>query len=144
VPTSVAEAFEPLANEVWEHLTNPPPSVRNVSEWSKKLACWEILKQKPVKLPQLSRELVPGTSPHAHNGRIAGENSGGIQAIPAVTWSALAHWGDETGKLKYWERGLAQSLAEYVLRRRQPSDKQTRLGLRNYRAAVAAGFKAPS
>jgi hypothetical protein len=136
--------LEVLASSVWEHLTNPPTSVRNVSEWSKKLACWETLIQRSVDLPATMTGLVL-------RGTIAGDvaplhsNGAGtpIEGIAAVTWIALARWGDETGNLKYWERGLAQSLADYVVKRKQPTPKQAKHGVRIYRDAITAGFTPP-
>ena len=90
-------------------------------------------------LSQLSGDLIPG-GVDLRNGHTASSTTAEVQLIPAVTWTALAAWGDETGKLKYWERGLANSLADYALQRRQPTEKQSKHGLRIYRSAVAAGF----
>jgi hypothetical protein len=140
VSTQVAEALELLAVRVWEHLTNPPASARNVSEWSKKLACWEELKQSHVALSGLSGDLIPGAAADLRNGHTVSSTTAEVQRVPAVTWTALAAWGDETGKLKYWERGLAQSLADYALQRRKPTEKQSKQGLRIYKSAIASGF----
>lgn len=146
ITAATATALEALAGEVWKHLTDPPPSSRNISEWSKKVACWETLKQRPVSLPGLQGDLVTG-SPSREN--VVGARSNGHAAMvsldgvsPAV-WTALAGWGDDTGRLLHWERGLALSLADLASRGRTPTPKQTKHGLRIYRQALNAGFSPP-
>jgi hypothetical protein len=95
-----------------------------------------------VVLPHLSGALTPHSSngTAARNGHAASATTRQIQGISADTWTALVRWGDETGNLKYWERGLAQSLANYALQRKQPTEKQTKHGLRIFKSAIASGF----
>ena len=55
-------------------------------------------------------------------------------------WLAIAEWGQKSGELEEWQRGLARSLAGYAAENwsRRPSDKQAKHGARMIEAALIA------
>ena len=76
----------------------------------------ETLSQRSVDLPANMMNLVVGATTTGTLGLHHANGAGsGIEGVPTSAWTALARWGDETGNLKYWEMGLAQTLADYVV-----------------------------
>jgi hypothetical protein len=147
ITPTIAEALEILAGEVWDYLTHPPASVRNISEWAKRPACWEGLKQRSVSVPGLRHDLVAAPSAIQESGSSANGHgqipSLTIGSIPAAVWTAVERWGDATGGLVHWERGLAHTLSGLAATGRPATTKQVRLGLRIYDKAIRKGFLPP-
>ncbi|WP_282028448.1 AIPR family protein [Paracoccus marcusii] len=48
VPSPLEDALLTAAAEAQEVITNPPPGVRNMSEWAKKQACWEQFRKRKL------------------------------------------------------------------------------------------------
>lgn len=48
VPNDLNQVLEIIAEEVSDHVVNPPPGSGNPSQWAKKSTCWQTLKQKAI------------------------------------------------------------------------------------------------
>lgn len=124
---------------------------RNVTEWCKKVDCWNTIRR--LQLPL-------GTVPPEWGQMTDGENAGqpDDQALAlssdehaaavrcmdmsAEGWFSLHLWGRETGNLADWQIGIALTLGGYAGAgwRRTPSVKQARHGVRILEIAKSAGF----
>jgi hypothetical protein len=146
VPDSLRKAIETVATSVYGSITTPPTgSTANVTEWCKKVACWErvqaldlTLDLDGLKPPRLNADgSIPQRTPETSEDadRIAV-----IQRVPAPTWKELASWAKQTGNLQAWERSLAFSLGGLAERGFRPSPKQAVHGERILREAQELGF----
>ena len=50
LPNELEPTLQELAKAVFEVLTQPPEGMSNVTEWSKKEACWKRVQALPVRL----------------------------------------------------------------------------------------------
>jgi len=147
---ALTRALLELSQEVWDHLNHPPASVRNISEWAKREACWTTLRDKPHPLPYLEGELIKV-------GREEINVAGGVAAASALPpevqedtllvesktpewWFGMARWAAKTDTLQKWERSLAFSLGRVLRSGRRPSPKQAHQGARILREATDAGY----
>jgi hypothetical protein len=116
------------ANEV---ITNPPPGVRNMSEWAKKQACWADLAKRTVAYHPgfdtvaIQREALRAVN---QNIRVAKRQLNGIEAQREVVnqggqyWDQLLAFGKSIGKLAPKDAGILQACAS--LPGRIPTEKQ--------------------
>jgi hypothetical protein len=144
-----SELIQILAPEVWEHITNPPDTIRNVTEWCKREACWNALKDRP--LPSRTRPDTPPTASMGQPVPIRPDVGAGWAAaaaadgsIPPRIWQSVAVWGRRTGKLRAEDCGLADFLANAAGAGDKPTLRQTDAGLRIYANAIAKGYQPPS
>jgi hypothetical protein len=129
---AVEEAIVNISHHVYRVLTSPPGGA-NITEWAKKDACWDRIRELEIELPRaLQTELL------ALDGRRKGKPVTGIEApdeaergiiekisqIPPETWFALSHWAKETNNLQGWQRGIAYDLGRRARQGREPSRKQ--------------------
>jgi hypothetical protein len=150
VGPKVQHALNDLATEVWAILNAPPSSIKNVTEWSKKEACWKTLKGRSKKLTSLGNELgaapaqpaVPttpgpgGMMPPAEAAALVSQ----AEAVPSDVWFRLAAWAKRTGNLQPWERSLAFSVGRIRGRGDKPTEKQARHAVRILEFATEKGF----
>jgi len=107
---------------------------RNPTEWFKMEQCWKNLREVsddweviPNVLAQLKivsdREKI--VSNEVHN------NIARCMEITAQKWFQIQLWGSESGKLKGWQIGVANTLAGYAAQgwNRKPSEKQALRGM---------------
>ncbi|MGI8729270.1 MAG: AIPR family protein [Solirubrobacteraceae bacterium] len=147
---------EPTARTLIEHshlvydVITDPPGAANVTEYCKREACWQRVRELPVTLPQdLILELLPigrsaRTVASAGPGGVQPEEQRSIDTVAAFgsdAWLALSSWAKETGNLQPWERSLAFSLGKLVRQGRTPSRKQATQGKRILDEAQRLGFR---
>lgn len=128
---------------------------RNVTEWCKKLDCWNTIRSLDLPLdvvpPEWGREgaVTEGeNAEHKIAPLSADEHSASVRcmALTAQDWFSLHLWGRETSQLAEWQIGIALTLSGYAADgwRRTPSIKQAKQGVRILEIAEAAGFRLPS
>jgi len=126
---------------------------RMISEYAKAKKnsepCWEHIKTTNLSLPE---DLPPEFSsrPKAGNGSGGKEsispddfrNIDMCKSVDGATWLAIHAWGKTTGELKYWQHGIAHTLAGYAAEGwvRGPSHKQARHGVTIIDLAREAGI----
>ena len=150
---AVSAAMTELSSEVWDHLSHPPPNVRNISEWAKREACWTTLKVKSHPLPSLEGELidvgpgegspldrVPDSTPLSPK---AMDEIQLVQSKSPEWWFGMSRWAAKTDSLQKWERSLAFSLGRVLRSGRKPTPKQAHQGARILREATDAGYDRP-
>ena len=112
-PTAVDDAIESLAQVAFDVLTDPSRPAANVTEWAKRVECWEAMIRAPWAVPdQLASELTGGA------GRTEGatENQPQSEELPLPegitgdTFLELAHWAHQSEKLSAFDRALAKRL----------------------------------
>jgi hypothetical protein len=146
---SLSEALTAIAVEVHNSITNPPGG-RNVTEWCKNPACWEVVQKLDVELPaELESELI-SVAPSKRRSADRGietptpEEEAVIQQVSEVAseiWFQLSKWAKETERLQPWQRGLAYSLGRLAKNEKPPSRKQAVQGLKIMEEARRLGFQ---
>lgn len=123
---------------------------RNVTEWCKKVECWNIIRRLDLPLrivpPEWGQPLavkVVGDEA-ADEVRSPGEHVAAVRcmALTAEQWFALHLWGRKSGSLVEWQIGIALTFSGYAGDgwRRAPSVKQARQGVRILEIAEEGGF----
>ncbi|MFI5303751.1 MAG: AIPR family protein [Nitrospiria bacterium] len=110
---------------------------RNPTEWFKMEQCWKQLRDVSTSWQlnsSVSEELkktalIPYTVDETVYNNIAR-----CMGIDATTWFKIQIWGSESGNLKDWQVGIANTLAGYSAQgwKRKPSEKQAKHGIEIY------------
>jgi len=153
---SLTEATEAavvdLSHRIHPVLVEPPGTIRNISEWAKKLDCWKAVQELEWSVPpQLASELIefgkvrtptaPGLfGPSGEEQALIDEAA----AVEGTVWFEIASWAKETDNLQGWQRSLSFSLGSLASQGRPPSIKQARQGLKLRAEALRLGFQATS
>jgi hypothetical protein len=146
---ALADAIVEISFAVHRVLVNPPGG-GNVTEWAKKEACWDRMRELPVALsPSLENELIPlgkARKSKPTTGIDAPDESerallAEIAAISAETWFELSHWAKETSNLQGWQRGIAFDLGRRAKQGREPSRKQAVQAVKILAEARRLGFR---
>lgn len=105
---------------------------RNPTEWFKSEQCWKMFLEKtkdwdittPVK-SELKRLTDSASNVHIQSNEIE-NNIARCMEIDAKKWFDIQLWGSESGRLKDWQIGIANTLAGYSAQgwKKQPSEKQ--------------------
>jgi hypothetical protein len=149
VSENTRDLFAQLARKCFDHITNPPGRIRNVTEWSKKEECWLALRDQPIKLGGVMDELIkPRRQPAPTNGETPdrmgrAENlqlEQEVIGMRAPDWYRLARWMAAGGKATTWERNFVTKCALGLSRGREITAAQMPHALRIYMEACAEGF----
>lgn len=146
ISDSLRKTIEVVALEVHSVITNPPGG-KNVTEWCKRLDCWESVRNLIVDLPSdLSLDLlghaVAPTSPEPDPllSEVDRALVASVANVEADRWFALSAWAKETSHLEPWQRGLAFSLGRLAGRGKAPSIKQAKQGSKILEESARLGF----
>lgn len=130
LPDALKQQITEWVPKVAEILISSAES-RNPTEWFKTDQCWKVLLDKSQywdvsgSLELQLRKLSDYESP------ISSETENSIARcleIDAATWFKIQLWGSESGSLKDWQIGIANTLAGYAAQgwKRKPSEKQAK------------------
>lgn len=131
ISQQMEEALAIVALPANRLLTNPPPGVRNVTEWAKQLACWTRMRELHVAWPAAwLKDLIPlGIERDAKKSAIKEQRMlNGIEAQVAVVdagcefWALIRDWGAARKLLSRTELGILEVAA--AMPGRIPSEKQ--------------------
>lgn len=149
---ALTDAIVDVSHEVHKVLTNPPGGA-NITEWAKKEACWDRVRQLDIGVPatletelislQKSRKAKPVTgieAPDEQERKLIEE----VAAVPGETWFELSHWAKETDNLQSWQRAIAFGLGKLAKQGRNPSRKQAVQGIKILEEARRLGFRGAS
>ncbi|HEV7346870.1 AIPR family protein [Telluribacter sp.] len=129
-----------LIDTVWIHITQPPKQGMNVTEWCKRLECWNTLKDKYVDASILNDQLVNT----GQEGKLLSEQQVKIiesaSSIKGAIWFALAKWAKANSQLSPFDRKLAYNLGVLHNRGTKLSPKQADNAMRIRREAQEKGF----
>ena len=137
-----------LSHRVHAIITDPPGAA-NVTEYCKRDACWQRVRELDIRLPdELVAELLPlgrpapSVSSAGPSGVLPEEQraSEAVVSLGAEGWFSLARWAKQTDNLQPWERSLGFSLGKVVRQGRTPSRKQAVQGERILAEARRLGF----
>lgn len=116
---------------------------RHIGESFKSEACWRyMLEHLNLQVPDsLQEELISvaggqpwGTAALRRRtlSPIDQNNIARCTELGTEEWSAIAEWGQESGKIDFWQRGLARTLAGYAAEgwSKKPTQKQARDGVK--------------
>lgn len=151
---SLSEALEgfieTLSIHAHEHITNPPGG-QNVTEWAKKLGCWEAFRDVAIEIPSgLRSELVTRASTrtagraHVFEEQVSTAESEQVARVAAVesqTWFDIAAWAKDTQSLQPWQRSISFTLGKQASIGKPPTRKQAVQGERILEEARSLGFR---
>ncbi|WP_114285644.1 AIPR family protein [Candidatus Halocynthiibacter alkanivorans] len=148
VPQALEDALVIAAAEAHDVITSPPEGIRNMSEWAKKQACWEILKKRSLTYrPSFMRCLIDPEEAKTVVvfARKDMEMTAGIQAQTSVLecganfWREAKSWGMEHRKLSPKETGILDTCASIPIK--MPTDKQCVIAMEVLGRLRADGFQ---
>ena len=155
LPEALRDCIVELSHEVQALLTSPPGG-RNITEWCKTEACWDVVVNEVDRSPirRLTSRMVASASETAEGAPVELRPSGTdeladeelirrIEPVEAEVWFGLAKWAREAGQLQPWQRSLAYSLGQRKARGIPPSVKQSRQALRIVEQLETLGVEVP-
>lgn len=148
--SALAAFIETLSIQAHEHITTPPGG-QNVTEWAKKLACWEAFRDLSIQIPtSLRSELVTRDGARTAEGAHVFEEQvneaeseivAKVAAVEAQTWFDIAAWAKDTQSLQSWQRSISFTLGKQASNGKPPTRKQAVQGERILEEARALGFR---
>lgn len=136
VPGILERAILAAAEAANAVITQPPPGVRNLSEWAKKLACWGELAKRPVAYEaDFKAALIDPEEARANKVEERRERAikSGVEAQTEVVsqggdyWAQLLAFGNSIKKLSDREAGILQSCS--LIPSKIPSERQAQAAL---------------
>jgi hypothetical protein len=150
LPTELEGLISRTSKRVFDVIANPPGS-QNVTEWAKKVACWEKVLGLDADLPDEMRRHLASTdqskvkvSAEAAQSRRGSELVAQVAAVDPEALFALTAWAMHPNKvLSGVEREIITTVAMVTSGRDRPSQNQAKQADRVLQKAVAAGFDHP-
>ena len=145
----LAEAIARLGEHVHHVLVEPPPGIRNVTEWAKKGGCWDRVRMLSVDLPpMLDDELisVEEQKDAARGARREQRQLNGIEAQIAVVragndfWRDALEWGRSRKLLTPTECGILEAATR--MPQRMPTEKQSTKAVEVHGKLKSEGYQA--
>jgi hypothetical protein len=115
VSDGLSAQIELISERVFQSITNPPPQIQNVTEWCKKSACWDRIRDLDIPvLPVLLDSLIETdvVAQSMNDARRQARQDSGIHAQTEVVslgeeyWTRLLKWCVEKNRLSNSEREL--------------------------------------
>jgi hypothetical protein len=127
IPARLEQAIRTIAPVIYQEITTPTGG-GNVTEWCKRAASWDRIRNSMIQLPDLTGILIDGVpeppgggpKPEADDHPVVAE----MMLIPAETWLRLSAWAKQTDNLQPWQRAIAYSVGKQLQRGRVMSTKQ--------------------
>jgi hypothetical protein len=139
IDDALAEAVAELSQVAFTVIADLTPNGANVTEWCKREACWNLMREQPWRPP--SDLIAPPTAAPASAADPAdGNGAVAALALDATGWLELSTWAKQTGHLTGWDRQFAYGLGVRLKRGQELSPKQVAQASRVLRSAVGAGF----
>ncbi|EYS95372.1 hypothetical protein CF68_23465 [Cupriavidus sp. SK-4] len=144
---SLGGALLMSAEKAAQVLMTPILGIKNITEWAKKQACWENLRQHKIDYGPSLRDclIAPEEAKQVQReGRRAEAELSGIEAQTKVVtdgaeyWSRLRAWGAETGNLSVREDGILKACAMVPMR--LPSERQCIAAIEILQKARSLGY----
>jgi hypothetical protein len=137
---------------VWSHAIDrqiqSSAAGRNVTEWTKKEACWTAVRQLDLAIddalpPEWGSNERSAPVGEASTSQDDHASSAVCMQLSAEHWFAIHLWGTRTGHLAKWQSGIAHTLSSYAAAgwERVPTIKQARQGVRILEIATEHGFE---
>lgn len=144
VPQEVTRALALLSEDVRAVLVEAPGG-GNVTEWAKKIECWEKVKEIPkTRIPRVrdggrggdidALALAKQAEKEAERDQLA------LARVPAGVWDNLTAWSRETGELTIRQREVGMLLSIAAERQKPPPLSIVDKGWALLEAAATAGF----
>ena len=141
----LCETIEHVSHKVHEIIITPPGS-KNVTEWCKRPACWDTIRNLQVDFPRSLQDDLLFTEPENNESIEPSPYEGQrlitqIVSMPTDIWLQIAAWGRETRKLDASQRRFASSFSLARRRSQSPSIKDAKQALWILEEAQRLGFK---
>ena len=147
VPAELETAVRVTMTGVRQIIVNPPAKYRNITEWSKRPECWDVVVRtefdvdvEPAHTRQSSAVRASTTATPNVASEFEQKMIVAIAEVSASIWFDVAKWAKQTDSLKPWQRQIAFSLGRLASSGAQPSVKQARQGRVLLLEAVRLGF----
>jgi hypothetical protein len=151
ISSILQEAIVIVSKYAFEHICRTAGNA-NVTEWCKKILCWQRFKEVEINLPtEFHKELLNRKKviDQGINRGISAPDKNEdeiikfIVSVPSAIWYEISSWAKQTDNLENWQRGLAFSLGKRARRKHNPSIKQARQGVLILEEANLVGFLIP-
>lgn len=132
LPDSMVEALEKVAKCAHGVLIDTPKTMKNVTEWAKKQACWERVKRANCRLPEAFVDSLISPEQVQTRAKAGKKDQQILDGIAAQThvfqagdafWREVLEWGVSRDLLSHKEHGLLK--AGSLSSRKLPSEKQS-------------------
>ena len=140
ISEKLEECINRIGYEVRDIITN---GTGNVTEYCKKEACWNKIKNNIRELPNDFDEILAvGLDAYKQNSEFQPINEEVEYAlgINGQTWKHLASWGKHTGILDNREKGICMSIGIKITKDQTPTTKQAHAGKIIYEKAIKNGY----
>lgn len=150
ISKSLATAIEAIARAAFDYLTTTA-GTRNVTEWAKKLECWEGFRATRIEIESLKGDLLradaptsqadAGTSsPNDLTGKGWGDLYDEVCKLKPEVWMQLAKWARETSGLEAWQATLCENFHRKLERGKKPTFPECKAALEMLKTARVRGF----
>jgi hypothetical protein len=153
ISASLATIIQSWAPVIFKNLPVPAQrSGKHIGESFKSQVTWDYIRSLDLKLsPAVEQELTPVDEGHAEgsiartgNDRMQLQDQNNIarcRELSEAQWLKIATWGQTSGALVSWQKGIARTLAGYAAEgwQRLPSIKQARQGVKMIDQARSLG-----
>ncbi len=155
ISLALQDTIETWAPAVFNHLPEKGRSEgHHIEESFKKPACWQYIRSLKWDVPtDLQKELVSSVRSAGASATILAATNSGLnnldhnnialcKELDEAQWLKITKWGQETGEIDEWNRGIARTLAGYAAEgwRQAPSVKQAKRGAAMIEKARKAGM----
>ena len=119
LPARLDDAIRAIAPVVFDEITQPPRG-GNVTEWCKRTACWDRIRDRIIELPDLAGLISGAGQPRPDQEEPQEEDPrvGEMMRIPADTWLQLSNWAKQTDNLAGHQRAIAYGVGRQLQRGR--------------------------
>ena len=125
LPETIEQTIREIAPVVYEEITNPPRG-GNVTEWCKRPACWDRIRDRTIRLSNVSAIKPDGDKVLTEREEQAARDPKvtAMSVVPAEVWLQLSAWAKQTDNLAGYQRALAFGVGRQMQRGKQISPKQ--------------------
>ncbi|MBE3064042.1 MAG: AIPR family protein, partial [Spirochaetes bacterium] len=153
VSQATSDTLAAWAPVVHQHLPDLANSQgRHVGESFKQQACWDSIRALDLRVPRELEEELAAVAEGGNGARLTWPGGRALSAedqnniarcleLSEKEWLAIAEWGQKSGDLADWQRGISRTLAGYAAEEwtKMPSPKQAKYGTRMIESARIAG-----
>lgn len=126
IPARLEEAIRAIAPVIYRDITTPAGG-GNVTEWCKRAASWDRIRNTVIPIPDLEGLILGGHPELGEQPKLEPEVDpvvAELMSVPAETWLRLSGWAKQTDNLEPYQRAIAYSVGRQLQRGRVMSTKQ--------------------
>lgn len=126
IPARLEDAIRAIAPIIYQEITAPAGG-GNVTEWCKRAAAWDRIRNNAIRIPDLEGIVFGGHAEPAEPQQAEPTDDPVVvelMKVPAETWLRMSGWAKQTDNLEPYQRAIAYSVGRQLQRGRVMSSKQ--------------------